>query len=258
MYLRIHALGCAVVVFALLSGCATRSPNEPLAQTSAFVTALSDTAQVKRKVLLLPPDVNLFELSAGGQRERVPEWSAKARQHIDRALRDALHPSSRFEIVDTPTLNEAEQSALDEHVALYARVGSEAFAKTNTIDAAWMHKRSEFDYTLGSGLDFLKDRSNADIAILSVASDTYRSAGNKALTALVMVAGAAAGVAIIPGSVPAFMSVGLVNMRSGQIEWLNFSSQGTMTDMREADGAKSLVSATFKPLLQPAAIAKPQ
>ena len=258
MFLRIRAISFAVIALSLASGCATRGANQPLAQTATFATTLSETVQVKRKVLLLPPDVNLFELSAGGQRERVPEWNTKARQHIASALRDALGTSPKFEIVETPTLNETEQSVLDEHVALYARVGSEAFAKTNTTDSAWKHKQSEFDYTLGSGLKFLKDRSNADIAILSVASDTYRSAGNKALTALVMVAGAAAGVAIVPGSAPAFMSVGLVDVRSGQIEWLNFSSQGTMTDMREAEGAKSLVSATFKPLLQPAAITQPQ
>lgn len=255
MYSRTCKVFLAATLLVLVAGCATRGVNQPLAQTQNFAKALAQTPTEngKGKVLLLAPDVNLFELSAGGQRERVPDWNNKARDHITATLRDAFRTSKSFEVVEAPALTAGEQFTLDEHIALYVRVGGEAFSKTATNDAAWKHKRDDFDYTVGNGLAYLRERTGADVALVTVASDTYRSAGNKVLTGLVMVAGAAVGVAIVPASAPAFMTVGLIELRTGHIQWLNFASQGLMTDMRERDGANSLVTATLKPLLTPAA-----
>lgn len=190
------------------------------------------------KVLVLPLDVNVYELTAGGVTEKVPDWSRQAREHITAALRQ-LRPTARFEIVQLPeNLTEAERATLDEHVTLFDLVG---FAVTATRSATPWRERAEAglaDYSLGPGLAYLADRTGADQALVLIAHDFVSSAERKAMFAV----GLLFGVGIPLGRT--FAAAGLIDLRTGKILWESYDLSAT-PDLRVAADAERVVRDLF-------------
>jgi uncharacterized lipoprotein YmbA len=77
---RCHGIAGLLLAMALLAGCATT--------TAKVHYTLKDNPESRplRQVVLLPVDVNVKEMSAGGMQEEVPEWSRKAEENIRSAL----------------------------------------------------------------------------------------------------------------------------------------------------------------------------
>lgn len=105
-------------------------------------------------------------------------------------------------------------------------------------DAAWEHKRTRFDYTLGSGLAFLKEKTGADGAIVIVGEDLVSSAERKA-TAIVA---ALVGVAVPLGQ--SVILVGVVDLATGGLLWLHHTSSQHY-DLKDYDAAKSMLAEIF-------------
>ncbi len=195
-----------------------------------FLVASAAQAADKMRVLLLPTDFSVLELSASGIMEPVPDWTKAADASLDDAARALLGRNANFELVTLPELTPEEQAALKEYVALYKLTAFTASQMLSFGGPAWHGKASHFDYTLGNGLDFLAKKSGADAALCIAGAQVKSSGGRVAMFILL----AAAGVAIPLGG--AQISAGLIDLKSGDVTWMDFA-QGVKGDVRAADGA---------------------
>lgn len=204
-------------------------------------TMLEANGPIKhRKVIVLPVEVEVAELTAGGITEVVPKWSESAKEHVTNALANFIRDNSDLEVVRSVPLTKSQKKIVEEHVALYKQVAFAAQQTTSPINAkAWKHKLSKFDYTLGSGLKFLAD-SGADTAVVVYGEDYISSGGRQAL----FLAAAVAGVSIQLGHT--FLHIGVVDLKTGNLLWTNYLFN-TTSDMRVADDDTALVKKILKP-----------
>lgn len=221
----------ACLLAALLSACATTSST-----SSTKAQQLASQGALK-KVLLLPPDITMSELSAGGMLEKVPQWGKQAEQNFATALAGLHAAGKKVVLVSVPRLDEAEQEALEEHLALYAQVASDAFFLPRA--EGWQHKQAHFDYTLGPGLAHLREQTGADIALLVVGQDIISTSERKTLS----IVGALFGVSVPLGVT--FMTTGLVDLQTGDLLWVNYEVSGT-GDMREYQDAQATLQNLLK------------
>jgi hypothetical protein len=204
---------------------------QPIALAGVFAFLVVSTAHAaeRMRVLLLPTDFAVLELSASGITETVPDWTKAAEASLDEAARGVLSKSANFELVALPELTADEQAALREYVALYKLTAFTASQMLN-LGGAWSGKRAHFDYALGDGLDFLAKKSGADAALCIAGAEVKSSGGRVAMFILL----AAAGVAIPLGG--AQITAGLIDLKSGDVTWMDFAA-GVKGDVRAADGA---------------------
>jgi hypothetical protein len=97
-----------------------------------------------KKVVLPPPQVFVYELSAGGVPSRMADWEATARDNLTAAATRLARESGLFELVPVPQLAAADLDQLDAHIGLYDRVAQSVFVYDRGEQAAWAHKKSEF------------------------------------------------------------------------------------------------------------------
>jgi len=224
-----------LVMTALAVAALAASPTTVQAQRyNVHYTLLEAQRPLPKKLVILPVDITVREMSAGGVLEKVPEWTRDASQSIQHAIEESVKPRSDFTIVPMPTLSADEEAFLDEYLASYLVVGLTAQNMTQYGGAAWEHKRKHFDYTLGTGLKFLKEKTGADAAIVAVGDDVVSTAGRK--TAFVVLA--ALGIAIPLGR--SVLSLGVVDLGNGDILWQHFDTS-VSTDLKDPAGAASMI-----------------
>lgn len=188
-----------------LAGCAQDGSNARVAQAVDFQW----TSPTKR-ILLVPPDVELSELNTGGILEPRADWTDAAKGHIDKNIR-AHFAKSGADVVnaDLSSPREVQLAKLYDAVsgAILTHLYNEPLKLPNKGDA--------LDWTLGPGTGEMRDRYGADYALFVIVRDSYSSGGRQAL----QVFGALAGVAL-PGGVQVGVA-SLIDLRTGNIVWFN-------------------------------------
>ncbi|MEW5966200.1 MAG: hypothetical protein AB1720_04285 [Pseudomonadota bacterium] len=211
-----------------------------LAALSALNPAFSQNPDARpKKVVLLPPQVFVYELSAGGVPTRMADWEAAARDNVTAATTRLAQETRVFELVPAPALAGAPREQLEAHMGLYERVALSVFNFGRGGQEAWAHKQQEFDYTVGPGLAFLRDETGADAALIVLGADFISSAGRKAA----FIAGLALGVVMPMGQ--AFMTAGVVDLKTGDVQWMSFDTSASL-DSREAADIAELVRAFYR------------
>ncbi len=201
-----------------------------LAAMGAIHPALSQNLEARpKKVVLLPPQVFVFELSAGGVPTRMADWEATARDNIATAATRLARESGLFELVPTPPLAAVDLDQIDAHIGLYDRVAQSVFVYGRGDQAAWAHKKNEFDYTVGPGLAFLREQTGADAALIVLGSDFISSGGRRAA----FIAGLALGIVMPLGQ--SFITAGVVDLKTGDVQWMGFDSSSSMDSRKPAD-----------------------
>ncbi len=217
-------IGAAMLVTASVMAIPT------LAAMSAIHPALSQGLDARpKKVVLLPPQVFVFELSAGGVPTRMADWEATARDNVTTVATRLARESGLFELIPSPPLEAAALERLDAHIGLYDRVAQSVFIYGRGEQAAWAHKKNEFDYTVGPGLDFLREQTGADAALIVLGSDFISSGGRRAA----FIAGLALGIVMPLGQ--AFMTAGVVDLKTGDVQWMSFDSSSSLDSRKPAD-----------------------
>lgn len=211
-----------------------------LAAMSAVNPALLQSPEARpKKVVLLPPQVFVFELSAGGVPTRMGDWEATARDNLTSAATRLACESGLFELVPAPQLAPADLDQLEAHIGLYDRVAQSVFVYGRGEEAAWAHKKNEFDYTVGPGLAFLREQTGADAALIVLGSDYISSGGRKAA----FIVGLALGVVMPLGQ--SFMSAGVIDLATGDVQWMSFDASVSMDSRNPAD-VDSLMRALYQ------------
>jgi len=184
------------------------------------------------QVMLLPADVELAELSAGGMLTPKADWTLLAEGHVQRAL-DAALAMRGIELVryvppaaDDPNLHEYLQ--LEKlHQAVGQTINQHKYIQPLNLPT----KKDAFDWTLGPSVSLLAQGSGADHVLFVHLRDSFSSDGRVALA----VFAALFGVGIQGGQQVGFAS--LVNLETGDVVWFNrlLSSVGDLRKPESAD-----------------------
>jgi hypothetical protein len=232
---RISAGIAASCLVFLLTACATG----PHALTHASL-ADSPEKRLPKVVVLVPPEIEVREISAGGVTEKFEEWSRTANDLAHKSLVKQVTNRNLFQLMELPQLPPDAMSALDEYTALYDVVAVNAFVVGRSRDPAWSHIRARPDYTLGPGLARLAELAGAESALFVIGQDYISSSGRQAMVFL----GALMGVALPLG--PTFMTAGLVDLRTGDLLWFDFDLTVGQRDLRKPADMDAIMETLFK------------
>jgi len=189
-------------------------------------------------VLLMPADVELSELTVSGLEEPHAEWTETGRQNVIAALKDEMAERNIQTVSYGDDSDASYQIAAEDEqlVKLHEAVGSSIMLHKYIPGYALPTKKDRFDWTLGDGVQSLRDAHDADYALFVHARDSFSSDGRVAMNVFL---------AILPGVAPqggrqlAFAS--LVDLNSGKVVWFNVL-QSTAGDLRDPKQAREAVS----------------
>jgi hypothetical protein len=230
-----------VVSFAILA-------SQAQAQFRHVTLSGPNPAALPKKVVLLEPEVVVREISAGGIIEKMPDATKKAVVNMQTALTSHLAKRNEFQLVEKPVLSAEEETLMDDYAATLYQLGTTAFQKAR-LPGAWSVKAKEFDYTVGPGLKFLKEKTGADAALLMVGEDFVSSGGRKAM--MIFAAIATQGRVIVGGGASAVFFA-LIDLESGNLTWLNADLSGTK-DLADPKASNDMVVAALQPYPKAAA-----
>lgn len=187
------------------------------------------------RVLIMPADVELFSLSAGGVQEPRADWTEQAQKNLQHEL---LHPRAKL-TSHVSALQADWHEGLAELGSLHGAVAQSIFVHHLQGAPQLPTKNGELRWSLGEAVKELREQTLADFALFVWVRDTYASPERKAA----MVALALVGVGLVGGAQIAYAS--LVNLRDGQVVWFNGLSRFS-GDLRDPLSAEETVQALLK------------
>lgn len=223
--MRHIALSLAAAAAVLLAGPAL-AQSKNLAP--GFTTLPSGT-----KVAIMPADIELFSISAGGVLEPKADWTAAASKHFKAALIAKKQKSG----LSTVELTESQADETEEINALHGAI-ARAIAMHH-LGPGFLNlptKDGKLDWSLGESTMAIQRMTGADYALFSWVRDSYASDERKAA----MVALALVGVGLGGGTQIGYAS--LVELRTGRVLWFNRLMRAS-GDLREAEPAAETLEA---------------
>lgn len=183
------------------------------------------------RIVLMPLDVELFTLTAGGMTEPQAHWTEQARGHMLASLR------RREATMDTPLIElEQQDTKVAELNHLHGAVASSIALHHYLAHYELPTKEKRMDWHIGADTAWLRERTGADYALFLFMRDSYATAERKITMFLA---------AMLSVGLPAGIQVGyasLVDLQTGQIVWFNRLVRGT-GDLREAEPAEESITA---------------
>ncbi len=207
------------------------------AQTSALDQGEGFTPRsTTPRVLLMPVDIELSELSAGGIPFPKAEWTEAAKGHVSVALDEFLNARNATLVAyQAPPDLSPEAHRQGQLIKLHGAVGNAVLVHKFNPAFALPTVRDKFDYTMGKGVGVLGGGAGgADYALFVYIRDSYVSGERVA----VIIFGALLGVGIPGGVQIGFAS--LVDLETGDIVWFN-RLVSTVGDLRTPEPAKKTV-----------------
>jgi hypothetical protein len=184
-------------------------------------------------VVIMPTDIELFSISAGGVIEPKADWTEAASRHFKVALiakKQALG-------LTTTELSEQDADELAEISTLHAAVARAISLHHFGISSFNLPtKEGKLDWSLGEVVRAIKQKTGANYAIFTWVRDSYAS-GERVATMVVL---ALLGIGVGGGTQLGYAS--LVDLDTGQVLWFNrlLRSSG---DLREAGKAGETMNA---------------
>lgn len=184
------------------------------------------TTPPTQKILVASADIKVYSLTASGSVEDSPDASSVAFGYGNAELQRYLATDAAFKLVPMPTLSTQEQATLGDHVALYKLIVRSAHM-ADSLGGAWKAPLEAFTYSVGPGLDFLRERSGADLLLVLVGEDGESTGGNLVKTFL------------IGGLVGRnYICAGLIDLHTGKVVWLNYDTHNAKDFVVQANMTK--------------------
>lgn len=222
----------AALLAFVISGCTTNITESYTGGSADSSSAAIDAKSAR--VVLMPLDIKLTELTAAGLEEPKAAWTELARRHVTNAIHNSLtekglKPRDYAKPADTKALRRDDQLT-----KLHAQVGGTIIRHHYDAQARLPTKQGRMDWTLGATARQLGNSQNAEFALFVFMRDSYATSGRKAAVAVSRIIGAG----VQGGERIGFAS--LVDLRSGKVVWFNalYSDSG---DLRKAEPAKDVV-----------------
>ncbi len=189
------------------------------------------------KVVSAPtPDIDLMQLTAGGEQIKHDEWTQNARASITAGL-DRLGKLDKLDIL-TSEIPEHFEDELREINKLFTAIRLSVANHVNGFPVNhFPHKREHFTYSVGPIHNILEE-TGGDALLLIQGFDQFSTGGRKSLMALGVIAGSVTGVVIIPGAGQAHVSAALIDA-NGDILWMESLMQ--VPDLRSKDQSELLL-----------------
>jgi hypothetical protein len=215
-----HIFIIAIMGSALfLSGCATTFRTSP--------TYESSIKEIKT-IAIMPPDVEVYKLTAGGVRELIDEWSTAAKKYFEDALVKYLGQRHDFQVkfISEDWLKDNYGDLWRQNRALYNAISLSALrhayadASSAQMSEPFPTKMEKFDYSMGKEIQDLARAVDADALLFLYGYDHEATTGRDLLLAWNITMAVFTGVMIIPTN-PSAMTMGLINAKTGDLEWFN-------------------------------------
>lgn len=227
---------CFVSIF--ISGCA------PAFRANPF---LNERIRYAQTISVMPIEVEVYTVSAGGVPELVDEYSQEAKNNIKYALNQRLYKTGRYQLKYIAETKDMEDSAikqlLKDTIALYKAVDTSIIAHTYTsyyspspLQGIFPDKIKNFDYSLGPQIRPIADYTKADLLLFLRGGDYLSSGGRIALMVWATVLG------FTPTSAgPPHLSVALVEPKTGNVLWYNYFCPQSGYNFRNDDSVKNFI-----------------
>ncbi|MFQ6005225.1 MAG: hypothetical protein ACE5OQ_06945 [Woeseia sp.] len=216
----------SMLAFVVIAGCASQGVRQ--------IDKL-DSISENPRIILMPPDIKYYLVTAGGIPQPHAEWTDAARINFAGAVRDfAVNRGTDLTVLDEESLDDREI----QYRKLHAAVGT-TLIRNYFGGFKLPTKQDNFDWSLGSGIHEIGQKRDADYAMFVFYRD-YQASGGRVLFAILA---AAYGNVLPTGQESGFAS--LVDLESGDIVWFNVVWSGS-GELRNADGAAAAVNALFK------------
>ena len=180
------------------------------------------------KVVIMPTDIELFSVSAGGVLEPKADWTEAASRHFRAALIEKKNKLG----LPTIELTSEQADQAEEINALHGAV-ARAIAMHHFGTLALPTKDGKLDWSIGEPVQLIKQMTGGDYALFSWVRDSYASEERKA--AMVAIAILTLGRAVATGGVQLGYA-SLVDLNTGRVMWFNRLARQA-GDLREADKA---------------------
>ncbi|MBE9554541.1 MAG: hypothetical protein IMF05_13845 [Proteobacteria bacterium] len=220
----------------LLGGCTTT-----LTESHTGGDASGDQVKLDAKsarVVLMPIDIELFELTAAGLKEPKADWTGTARVHVTGALTAYLAERNlglaRYRKPPDPKAVRRDAQLEKLHATVGGTILVHHYDQMNRLPT----KGGKMDWTLGSTARQLGMQQSAEFALFVFLRDSHATAGRKAAVVASSIISIIGTPRISGGERVGFAS--LVDLRNGKVVWFNalYSDSG---DMREAKPAREVV-----------------
>lgn len=188
------------------------------------------------KVAIMPTDIELFSISAGGVPEPKADWTEAASKYF----KDALVKKKQALGLDTVEVSEKDADDFADVNALHAAIARSI--SIHHFGPGFLNlptKDGKLDWSLGESAREVKKTTGADYALFSWVRDGYASA-ERVATMIVL---AVVGVGVGGGMQTGYAS--LVDLNTGQVVWFNRLQRGS-GDLREAEKAAETVDTLLK------------
>lgn len=183
------------------------------------------------QVILMPLDVELFSISAGGVLEPQAQWTDRAVAHM-RGLIGERKEKMKVRLVE---FEDSHDETVEDLQRLHGAVGN-AIAFHHFGMLKLPTKEGKLNWTLGKDAQVIRQRTGADYALFTFVRDSYASSERVAA----MVVAALFGVGLGGGVQAGYAS--LVDLETGDVVWFNLLLRGT-GDLREREPARESVNA---------------
>lgn len=208
-------------------------------EKSAVKQGFELASNSNKKILVFRPSVRVGSQSTGGMFEPNAEWTERAKANIQVAL-EKYQKKLGNEVIIAPEAYGDDAGNLEEHMVLFGAISQavieyQFFAGNRLPTKKRDNKADVFDWSLGAGVASLPGARDADYALFIYNKDAYGSTGRKVLQVL---AALGPGIAVSSGEHQGF--AGLVDLRTGDLLWLNADGQ-MGGDVREVDGSEKRV-----------------
>lgn len=188
------------------------------------------------RIVLMRPSISVASQSTGGMREPNADWTNQAIKNLNSALRDVQNNLGNEVIPFDEEMATADTTLTDQYAKLFGAVSDSVieyqFFAGNRLPTK---KRTKaFEWGVGPGLAKVQALQNADYALFINTRDDYGSTGRKMLQFVGMFAGVGITSGVHMGS------AGLIDLKTGELVWLNADRQ-MGGDVRTPEGAAKRV-----------------
>ena len=224
------------------SGCASTLRTAP---------SFDSTIKTVKTIAVMPPDVKVFKITAGGVTEQIDEWSDQSKKLIEAALKKHLGERYGFEIkfVSEDWLKTNHKDVWTANRALYEAVCLSAllhaYSDINTFPA----KLKNFDYTLGEEVQELSSIVQTDALLFVYGFDYEATACRAALWWWNLSLAVLTGSSLLPTN-PSMMIVGLVDGKAGDVVWFKTSNPSVEYSFRSEKHIDMLMEWLLKDLVK--------
>ncbi|QKF81322.1 hypothetical protein [Halarcobacter ebronensis] len=217
---------------------------------TASIPNFKQEYQTKKRIVIVPPSVKMYEISTGGVEEEISDWSKLAMENMQKSIINNLPKEQqlKYEVINYSTLPEFEKELITNSNNLLFRISPSIHQHALKISVAKFDEKIEnFDYTIGDVLSNISE--TGDIYLFLNAEDRVQTSGKKAAEVTKAIIGAllfGVGVGDIGGIT--FSSVAMVDAKTGKLMWYNYYISKGAVDLREEKGTDEVVKVLFNGL----------